>query len=589
MRSLVAFIAFFAIVNSSIATLKTQKLLKNFSQQHLTTQRVYHIALKSNQIGVEYMKNYITNHIANPKSKYYGQFLSQEEINRIVSPSPSNIARVDRWLKSQNVKKYFMNGDIITISATNFNYKIPDYLKDVVEFVSIPHLNHKLLLKKFKNEKRKRFTNNQQTLKSLSKSRKNLSKTPSPTSPSQGIVGREVIMRLYNITNGYVDKNLVSMGAMEYEGNTGFSNNDVQNAQMSNGVPSNPVSNNHILGVNDPAVDIESELDMSVIWWGGANSTLWYESFSGWMFDWAAQFLNRTETPQVVSLSYGWNENAQCGDIIVCPNNESSETYTKRTNQEFMKMVAKGTTILAASGDAGSPGKTDMNCEKNSTFPVFPGSSEWILSVGASYVASTPTVNVTYTTNVCKNWSAGCTKGSVEQMTNIYETSWTSGAGFSKWTSTPSWQAKHVKKYLESGVTLPKSTFFNAYGRGYPDVTTIGHLCSMKDSQYSNAPFAMDGTSCSSPVMAGIITNLNNFQLKRGKPVLGAPHVVLYKMYEDDPTIFHDISVGYSGCTESMCCNQNHGFYPMAGMWDVVSGLGSPNVGKMKEWLSKNT
>ena len=59
-------------------------------------------------------------------------------------------------------------------------------------------------------------------------------------------------------------------------------------------------------------------------------------------------------------------------------------------------------------------------------------------------------------------------------------------------------------------------------------------------------------------------------------------------MYRDDPTTFHDITVGNSSCTEEGCCSKDYGFTPTKG-WDAVSGLGTPNVGKMIEWLDKHT
>lgn len=56
-------------------------------------------------------------------------------------------------------------------------------------------------------------------------------------------------------------------------------------------------------------------------------------------------------------------------------------------------------------------------------------------------------------------------------------------------------------------------------------------------------------------------------------------------MYEHDNTIFNDISKGDSGCTESTCCGDQFGFTPKAGMWDVVSGLETPNIRKMTKYL----
>ena len=59
-------------------------------------------------------------------------------------------------------------------------------------------------------------------------------------------------------------------------------------------------------------------------------------------------------------------------------------------------------------------------------------------------------------------------------------------------------------------------------------------------------------------------------------------------MYNDNPKIFNDITKGNNWCTENMCCNSTFGYEAWIG-WDPVTGLGTPNVGLMIEWLNKNT
>ena len=59
-------------------------------------------------------------------------------------------------------------------------------------------------------------------------------------------------------------------------------------------------------------------------------------------------------------------------------------------------------------------------------------------------------------------------------------------------------------------------------------------------------------------------------------------------MYYTDPLTFNDITVGNSSCTESTCCGPNAGFVASEG-WDPVSGLGTPNVDRMLNWLDTHT
>lgn len=59
---------------------------------------------------------------------------------------------------------------------------------------------------------------------------------------------------------------------------------------------------------------------------------------------------------------------------------------------------------------------------------------------------------------------------------------WTTGGGFSNLTTnpTPDWQAREVRNYMNQETTgtrqpLPPQQYWNAQGRGYPDLSMIGH------------------------------------------------------------------------------------------------------------------
>jgi tripeptidyl-peptidase-1 len=396
-----------------------------------------------------------------------------------------------------------------------------------------------------------------------------------PHISSQGYMTREVLLKYYNIPNNLVSKN-VSVGAMEFEGNDGFNQHDMLEAQNASLVPENPVSPDHLLGANLSPPDTESELDMAVVWMAAANSNLWYVDYPGWIFGWANYMMNRDDIPQVVSLSWGWDEDDQCS-ITLCPKNVTSKQYVEYTNYALMKLTARGMTIVVASGDAGSPGRTNELCDpyRKNINPIFPGGSPWVLSVGGSYLQ-----NVEWKTPMCTN-HLSCPSMFVESITSFNETGWTSGSGFTEYDKTPVWQQKVVTKYLNSGVPLPESKYFNRNGRGYPDMTAFGHKCAMHD--FYMGWTGVDGTSCSAPIVAGILTFINQYQLDKGRPLLGFVNPLLYKLYDQNPTTFNNIWQGNSGCTEQKCCHpsNNYGFVPKKGMWDVVKGLGSPNVGNI--------
>lgn len=550
---------------------------------HIPGNHRFYVALRQKNINL--LHDYIYN-ISDPYSPNYGKYLNNKQIDNIIGTSSIDKQSVISWLKSYGIKNINEYSDALSCMGTykdiskafkvKFNivhqtnngitiytsdiYKIPKKLRNIIDFVEglYPPRNGQL--------KNIRVSNVSQVV-------------------DPGMVTREVLMRVYNIPKGLVNKNLTSIGPMEYQGQSGFSQKDLMKSQLLNGLVGNPVSKDNIIGKIDPE-DVESALDIQFISQTAGNAELYFENFDGWMYTWAVNFYNRKRYPQIVSLSWGWNMNDQCTiDPKIC-NEMTSKQYVERSDKEFMKLAAKGVTIVVASGDAGSPGRTNEMCDTTGNFPytnpVFPGSSEWVVSVGATYLVESNNHHK-YHTPMCKNFTK-CANGRTEQGTNYKFTSWTSGSGFSLWTDTPKWQEKQVNDYLNSGVLFPDHGYWNRKGRAYPDVAALGHNC------YTNiyGSFTpVDGTSCAAPIFAAVLALLNNHQLERGKPVLGYVNPLLYKMWEDSPMTFNDVLVGNSSCTEMQCCNHNFGFSATKG-WDVVTGLGTPDVGKMMEWLDKN-
>jgi tripeptidyl-peptidase-1 len=191
---------------------------------------------------------------------------------------------------------------------------------------------------------------------------------------------------------------------------------------------------------------------------------------------------------------------------------------------------------------------------------------------------------------LCKQY--GCATGTKEFVTNNNGTGWTAGGGINNYSvraTQAKWQNDVVTNYLNSGVPLPLN--FNKNGRAYPDVSVVGHYCPVMGS---GSPEPIDGTSCSSPIFASLVSILNDHQVRNGKPKLGFINPILYKMYKDNPSIFRDGTEGNNWCTEYTSCPQrkdggsDFGYKATKG-YDPVYGLGMPNIGLMKEWLDKNT
>jgi tripeptidyl-peptidase-1 len=108
------------------------------------------------------------------------------------------------------------------------------------------------------------------------------------------------------------------------------------------------------------------------------------------------------------------------------------------------------------------------------------------------------------------------------------------------------------------------------------------------------------GTSAAAPTFAGIVALLNDVQLSAGKPSLGFLNPFLYSMCESG---LNDVTSGnapgcgtqgfYVGFLLHMVYGRIHnsfsfGLGQAAPGWDPVTGLGTPDFGKLKNILTKN-
>lgn len=541
----------------------------------------YTIALKQN--NVDYLKDVLLD-ISDYKSPNYGKYWNKEQILNVIKPSQFEVEKVTEWLdiydtnyvnlgdallcktKINDLENMF-NIKIIKSSTSgyfvNSDYTLPDNMKNYIVFVE--GLSDKLYSRS----------------KIIAKNN-----IVNDITPEVGYAAREVINRLYNITYNKIVSN-ISVGAIEYQGSSGFGVQDLNMSQSMNDEDLKPILKSHVVGTDLPS-DLETQLDMQMMSQTAENVDLWFWDSPQWLFTFAVNFFNSKEVPDVISMSWGWAESDQCS-VAKC-NNQTAKEYIDRVNAEYIKLGLRGITITVSSGDAGAPGRTNEVCgTDNPVNPVFPGSSPWITSVGGTFIMDDPNAkNISWETPLCKKY--GCLKSNKEMVSNQKYTGWTSGGGFSIFSSEelPKWQKNSVEKYLNSGTSLPSN--FSSSGRGYPDVTAVSHNCPV----FNNGQLGgVDGTSCSSPVFASIVSLLNDFQVTRGKPKLGYINPLLYSMFEDDPTLFNDLTVGNNWCTEYNCCpvrkdNGSDWGYAAAKGWDPVYGLGSPNVGRIIEWLKIN-
>lgn len=286
-----------------------------------------------------------------------------------------------------------------------------------------------------------------------------------------------------------------------------------------------------VYGTNngDTKPSVEANLDVQYIMAAGPfiNTTDYKITGRGSIED---EFLSytqlvnsQTSPPLVHSISYG----------------EYGGDYDNATDQRFSyeleKMGLSGVSVLLASGDNG------VGCDSTGSSQEYDyPSSPFITMVGATYIDSVTKQEV------------GATLSS---------------GGFSRDFMQPSWQAEAVAAYFNSGVAMPAEDFYQP-GRAYPDVSAFGQNVQVIASGKVSA---VSGTSCSAPILAGLVASLNDELLRAGRAPLGFLNPWLYA----NPQMFTDVT---SGSNPYQKCQ---GFQAAPG-WDPVTGMGTPLYPQMR-------
>ena len=539
--------------------------------------------------------------VSNPESPLYGKYWTHTQINDLVAPPQDQIDDLLTYMKKQKLDCKFKGSDALECnSVDNYSlaqlsnpnlFKIVDFIEIIKQRLNTDRKTSKIMNNNIKttnvNTPKVRTTRVNHHLELATRKHNLLAHS---VGDGDGYVGREVLIPFYNITYNKVSNSRTSVCAVEYQDIGGISNTDLTTQQSLNGQPQKPIT--HIVGVNQSPM-MEAQLDVQMMSQIAQGSDVWMWSGDRWLYSFAVNFLNRSTVPDILSMSWGWSARDQCAaGLGLCPGNMTSAQYVHRVNTEYVKMGLRGVTVTVSSGDAGAAGRTNEACaypnggggsNVDPVNPAFPGSSPYITSVSATFIVpQQPIADNVWETPVCKQ--DGCVNGTHELPCNFNFTGWTTGGGFAVYNeSRPTWQNSAVEHYLKSNAKRP--TRFQKNGRGYPDVAAVGHNC---PTVMNGQVMGVDGTSCTSPIVAALLALLNDYQVAKGKPKLGFANPVLYKMWTDNPMTFNDITKGNNWCTEMQCCNSSFGYESAVG-WDPVTGLGTPNFGLMVEWLDSHT
>ncbi|KAK2036986.1 subtilisin-like protein, partial [Colletotrichum somersetense] len=113
--------------------------------------------------------------------------------------------------------------------------------------------------------------------------------------------------------------------------------------------------------------------------------------------------------------------------------------------------------------------------------------------------------------------------------------------------------------------------YFNAEGRGYPDVSamSLNYLVDLYGDYR-----AVKGTSTAMPLIASMFARINDERLHTGKRTNGFVNPVLYGHRDQ---FARDVEAGVDeGCGVDEAI-------PAARAWDAVTGLGSLDYAKLKD------
>jgi tripeptidyl-peptidase-1 len=256
------------------------------------------------------------------------------------------------------------------------------------------------------------------------------------------------------------------------------------------------------------------------------------------LLNWAKQVeaMGDDVVPLVHSVSYGNDEAQQTG-----------VPYMDSCNTEFQKIGVRGISILFASGDQGVLGREGGGAHFH---PDFPGASPFITTVGGTDFAVASTIGDE------KAWLDG-------------------GGGFSNTFGIPEYQRDAVENYIKNAQGLPAQTYWNATGRGYPDVAALAGEQNPYCIGVGSILQGIAGTSAASPTAAAIFALLNEERLSKGGKPLGFLNPWIYQ----NADAFNDVTQG------SNSGGGPHGGFPAVKGWDASTGVGTPNYAKMVEKL----
>ncbi|KAH9062407.1 subtilisin-like protein [Lactarius vividus] len=492
--------------------------------------------------------------VSNPNHPRYGKYLSKEQVAELVSPPPGTFELVNSWLEYHGVPSSSVSmthgGTTLTLSSVSIiqanallgasyrlyrhvetnetvvrtvGYALPTALHGLVQTVvpttcfSTPHTQWQSPRKLSGGATavlKKSVSGGPVTVLS---SRDDELRTPSflrslyktveyrPAAPDRNALG------IVGILNEYPSPEDLAMFMSEYRSDGTDAAFTVVQVNGGGYDPTNPA----------PESDCDTQYAVAMTY---PTPVIFYSTGRGpagttdWFISWLDYILTESNIPRTISISYIMDER------------RIPESYATYVCSQFAMLGVRGVSVLIATGDDGvGPGDCVANDGSIRFVTNFPATCPYVTAIGG-------------------------TRGLEPEVAASI-----SGGGFSNHFKRPDYQEQAVTEFLQHLGNQYEGKY-NATNRGIPDISAQAlrfpiFLKGKKEVGY--------GTSASTPLVASIISLLNDYLISKGKVTLGFLNPWLYGPGKSGLT---DITSG-----SNPGCNTD-GFSAIEG-WDPVSPI----------------
>lgn len=284
-------------------------------------------------------------------------------------------------------------------------------------------------------------------------------------------------------------------------------------------------------GPNSGDTEVSLDIEMAMCMAPGASKIVVFEGGPNGVPNDILNAMASSNKVKQLSCSWGWGGPSATTDNI------------------FKQLAAQGQSFFSASGDsdAYTTGSNSVNGVDNPSLQNAPSSNPYITIVGGTTLTTAGPGGRWSSETV---WNSGFANGSYEG----------SSGGISSYYSIPTWQ-KGVAMNLNGGSTAQ---------RNLPDVAMVSDNVYV---YYGNGQSgAVVGTSCATPLWAGLAALMNEQAALSGEPNVGFINPAVYAIGKSAAynSGFHDITSGNNTWESSPSQ-----FYAVAG-YDLCTGWGTP-------------